>query len=115
MPTPPARAGSGRTPWAEAAVLASSLAWSARRLVTYYPIGVMCATGLGFLIHLTTLVTIAIAGVGGLVAYRNLRRPDLTDGTRFPALGGVLLSVLFGFAIVMESLPSFGLGSCANG
>ena len=96
MPTPPARAGSGRTPWPEAAVLASSLAWSARRLVTCYPIGVMCATGLGFLIHPTAMVTIAVATVGGLVAYRTLRRPDLTDGTRFPALGGVLLSVLSG-------------------
>jgi hypothetical protein len=96
-------------------VLASSLAWSACRLVTYYPIGVMCATGLGFPIHLTTLVTIAMAGASGLVAYRTLRRPDLTDGTRFAALGGALLSVMFGLAIVMESLPSFGLGPCANG
>ena len=96
-------------------MLASALAWSACRLVTYYPIGVMCATGLGFPIHLTTLVAIAIAGAGGLVAYRTLRRPDLTDGTRFAALGGVLLSVLFGFAIVLESLPSFGLGPSANG
>jgi hypothetical protein len=98
-----------------AGVPAGPLAWTAHLLVAYFFVGVMCATGLGFLIHLTTLVTLVIAAGGGLLAYRNLRRPDLTDGARFAALGGVLLSVMFGFAIVMESLPSFGLGPCANG
>ncbi len=95
--------------------LAGPLAWTVHLLVAYFFVGVMCATGLGFLIHLTNLVAIAAAAAGGLLAYRNLQRPGLTEGSRFAALGGVLLSVMFVFAIVMEALPSFVLGPCANG
>jgi hypothetical protein len=95
-------------------MLAGPAAWTAHLLVAYFLIGVMCATGLGFVIHLTTLVAIGVTVAGGLLAYRTLRRPGLTEGSRFAALAGMLLSTMFAFAIVMESLPSFGLGPCAN-
>jgi hypothetical protein len=95
--------------------LAGPLAWTAHLLVAYFFVSVMCATGLDLLVHLTTAITIVIAAAGGFLSYRNLGRPGLTDGSRFAALGGVLLSVMFVFAIVMEGLPAFGLEPCANG
>ena len=96
-------------------VLAGPLAWTAHLLVAYLLVGVVCATGLGFLIHLATLVTIAAALTGGIFAYGMFRRSDLTPGSHFAALGGVLLSAMFVFAMVMESLPTFGVGPCTNG
>ncbi len=95
--------------------LAGPLAWLAHLAIAYFFVGVMCATGLAFLIHLTTLVTLGAAAAGGLLSYRNLQRPSVTAGSRFLALGGVLLSVMFLFTIVMESLPTFSLGPCENG
>ena len=98
-----------------AGFLAGPLAWTAHLLVACFFVGVMCATGLGFLVHLTTLVTLLLTAAGGLLAYRTLRRPGISDGARFAAVSGVILSVMFAFAIVMEALPSFGLGPCTNG
>ena len=96
-------------------MLAGPLAWTAHLLVFYGLVGVVCATGLGWLIHLTTIVTILVAAAGGFLSYRHLRRPGLTDGARFVSLGGALLSVVFIFAIVLEALPSFAIGPCTNG
>jgi 1,4-dihydroxy-2-naphthoate octaprenyltransferase len=96
-------------------VLAGPLAWTAHLLVAYVLVGVACATGRGWPIHLVTLVAIVATVAGGVLAYRLSRRPDLTQGSHFAALAGVLLSAMFGFAIVMESLPTFGVGPCTNG
>ena len=96
-------------------VLAGPLAWTAHLLVAYFLVGVVCTTGLGLVIHLATLVTVVAALAGGVFAYGMFRRGDLTPGSHFAALGGVLLSAMFVFAIVMESLPTFGVGPCTNG
>jgi ABC-type thiamin/hydroxymethylpyrimidine transport system permease subunit len=69
-------------------VLAGPAAWTAHLLVTYFLVGVVCATGLGWLIHLATLVTIAAALAGGVLASGLSRRTDLTPGSHFAAWAG---------------------------
>src|SRR5687768_16423627 len=85
--------------------LAGPIAWSLRLLVAYALVGVWCATGLGILLDLVTLVAAAVTIVGGVVAYRNWRREDVGDGGRILAVSGLLLSGMFLFTILMEWYP----------
>jgi hypothetical protein len=95
--------------------LAGAIAWSLHLLVAYALVGVACATGLGILIDLTTLVTALVTVAGGVAAWRNWRRPEIGDGGRLLAVGGMLLNGMFLFAILVEGYPNLVLGPCWYG
>lgn len=95
--------------------LAGAIAWSLHLLVAYALVGVACATGLGILIDLTTLVTALVTVAGGVAASRNWRRPEIGDGGRLLAVGGMLLNGMFLFAILVEGYPNLVLGPCWYG
>ena len=101
---------------------AGALGWTAHLLLSYALLPVACGSGSAWILHGVTLGTLLLTALGGLVAYRHWRSspPEQPGGTRgrdtgyghYMALCGVLLNVLFGFAIVLEGLPVAILSPC---
>jgi hypothetical protein len=71
-------------------------------------------------LHVVQILCLAAALGGGLIAWRALRREragigeagERRDRSRFMALLGVSMSVLFALAIVAQAVPSFVLYEC---
>ena len=101
---------------------AGALAWTVHLLLSYAILPIACASGTAWILHAVTLGTLLWTALGGLVAYRAWKSspPEQPGSTRGPATGfrhhmalyGLLLNVLFGFAIVLEGLPVAILSPC---
>ena len=94
------------------AVLGAPLAWTVHFLASYAVVGLACAAGRtrvdGPLV-LVTAICLAAALASGVVAYRRWRADGhVDDGQRDVMLVGVLGTVVFTTAIVLESVvPAF--------
>ncbi len=94
--------------------LAGPIAWSLHELVSYVLVKVACETGFGLLLHLVTLATLALAGAGMYVALKRhgARIEPPRAAADFLSGAGFLVSALFGFAILMEGVPSAVVNAC---
>lgn len=104
-------------------LLAGPAAWFLHLNVSYSLVRFICFHGHGWLLHLTTLATLVLAGLGMWVAWRSWKRigePDVTTGpgtlgrTRFMALGGMMLSGFFLGIILLAWIPDLLLHPCAD-
>lgn len=103
-----------------AGLLLPPIAWALNLSVNYGLATLACDGAWAVGLHLSTLVSIALAAAGGLIAWslwKRLAAISSQDGTRaarsrFMALSGLLLSVFFGLAIVAQWLPTFFLEPC---
>lgn len=113
-------------------VLGGAIAWFVHLALVYTLAEAACITGfpwftvLGFhgtllLIVIVTLLTLAVTVVAGVVAYRNRRLLDESNGPIAPlnrgasehmVRGGVYLSVFFVLLILVETLPIFFMRPC---
>ena len=90
------------------------VAWTLHELVSYALVGVTCGTGLGLVLHLASLICLAVCGAGAYVGVR-AHAPRLEPprtAADILAVTGVLLNALFAFAILMESLPNVVVSPC---
>ena len=98
------------------------LAWSVHLLLSYALVALACTTVNVWMLHAVTVGTLAPTLLAGLVAYRAWKRHRADAGRavrgpasgwqRFMALSGLLLSGLFGLAILLEGLPVVVLSPC---
>jgi uncharacterized membrane protein YidH (DUF202 family) len=95
------------------AFLGGPVAWTARLLASYPLVSVACRMGSPAILNAITAVTAAVgiaAAVTGWLAYRRVRDAahaglgDPNARARFMALGGVLISIIFTFAILNEGM-----------
>lgn len=102
------------------ALLGGPLAWSAHLLGSYPLVPLACRTGSTAPLIILTLCTaaIALAAAGtGWWAYRRAPGGEDTGRSRpaFMALAGLLLALLFTFAVVLEGLPALLQDPCSQG
>ena len=104
-----------------AGILAGPFAWFLQMQVSYALVPWACATGHLVVLHLTTLGGMLIAAAGALIAWREWRRvgsewPKGAGGpqmrSRFMAVLGLLISILFFLVILAQGIPSFILNPC---
>lgn len=112
-------------------VLGGAIAWFVHLVLAYTLAEAGCITGfpwftvLGFhgallLILIVTLLTLAVTAAAGVVAYRNRRLLDRESNaaaanrgvSEHMVRGGIHLSVLFAFIILVETLPIFFMRPC---
>lgn len=99
-------------------VLGAPLAWLVRISAASALVPYACATGRVWTLHATTAAALALALGAAAVAWRGWRRSKAGEGRRpgtrshLLALSGVLLSVLFTAAILLEGLAPLFMGPC---
>jgi hypothetical protein len=93
------------------AFLAGPAAWTLHELLSYALVKLACETGAGFVLHLVSLLTLALAVAGAFAAVRIYQRESAPDA-RFLAAASGLMSGLFCFAILMEYLPDLAVSPC---
>ena len=102
-------------------ILAGPVAWLLQFQIKYALVPWACASGHVFVLHLVTFGGLAIAAAGGFVAWREWQRsgrewPKTTGGpqmrSRFMAVLGLLISVLFFIVILAQGIPIFVLNPC---
>lgn len=91
------------------AFLAGPLAWTAHELLSYALTRPACSNGFLFLEYLVTLGMLAVALGGLYLAVRHVRDSGTPE---FLALASVVLNILFGFAIIMEAIPTLVVSPC---
>jgi hypothetical protein len=96
------------------ALLAGPTAWTLHEVGSYALVKLACETGFSFMLHIVTLLALGVCGLGvylGVRAYgTHIHQPQ--NSAEFVAGAGVLVSVIFAFAIVMEGLPNAVLSPC---
>jgi hypothetical protein len=111
--------GARRTLWL--CLLAGPAAWTVHLLLSYPLVPLVCATGLGILLHLVTLFTAVTTFAAGVIALRlwdraaRTARADDAPGTAatdYLAFSGLLMNALFLFIILVEGLPNFLVNPC---
>lgn len=95
-------------------LLLAPIAWSLHLLVAYGLVPISCPIGSNLLIHVATVLTLVLALVGGVFAYRTWKLADASDGTRFMGIAGLLMTGIFIAATVAEWYPAFSLGPCVT-
>ncbi len=100
-------------------VLLPPLAWVLHLNVSYALATLACQHARATLL-LTTGVSLAVAGVGGAIAWRvwsEIGPGHEADGSvigrsRFMGMGGVALAILFAVVIVVQTIPTLLFTSC---
>lgn len=104
-----------------AGLLLAPLGWMLHLALSYALVPLACHSGWTLLLPVVSLVSLAVAGVGGLTAWRSWndvgRKWPTTEGgilfrSRFMALSGLLTSLLFATVIVAQWVPSFAMTPC---
>lgn len=103
------------------ALLGGPAAWSAHLLASYPLVSVACRMGTSAPLNVLTAIMALLAAAAaatGWWAWRSARA-DGAGGSEsrvaFMGLGGLLLGVLFAFAILMEGLPPVLQDPCVKG
>lgn len=101
--------------------LAGPIAWSLHLLVSYALVQPACSRGLEVVLWVVSAVTLCLAAVGGVVAWRSWSTIGggndfslrAVSGRRaFMAAFGVIACVLFAAGIILASVPLLFLGAC---
>jgi len=102
-----------------AAWLAGPVAWTLHLNLSYVLVPWVCASGAPAVLHLVTLGSLLIAGVGAAMAWRVWRRstearpePPAATRTRFMAIAGLLSAAYFVTVIVAQAVPVFLVPPC---
>lgn len=104
-------------------VLAGPAAWFLHLNISYSLVRLVCSSGHGWLLHLTTIATLLLAAAGLWVAWRSwnrvaqpevTKRPAMLERTRFIALAGIGLSGFFLLVILLAWIPEFLLHPCSE-
>lgn len=102
-------------------VLAGPAAWALNQMVSYLFVPWACASGTRIMLHLVALAALLLALIGAAIAWRNWRKSGaewhtaaggIIGRSRFMALGGFVLSLMFALVIVAQGYTSFMLGPC---
>ncbi|HVL06843.1 MAG TPA: hypothetical protein VM388_12715 [Acidimicrobiales bacterium] len=101
-------------------ILGAPVVWLVRISVASALVPYACASGRTWTIHATTVLALALSAAAGVIAWRGWRRWEhgRADGERpgtrshLLAVMGVLLSVMFTLAVVMEGLAPFYMDPC---
>lgn len=101
------------------AVLLAPIAWAAHLTVGYALATLNCDAS-SLPLHAMTAVALTLAAAGGALGWSLTRQlhdgPGIDEARlerrRFMAGGGIILSLLFGFAILVQSMPVFLLRPC---
>lgn len=103
-------------------LLGGPIAWFLHLVASYTAVPLVCATGLKVVLYGIVGLTVAGAVAATLVAWRNWRRTGWAEAessagraaarVHFMALSGVVLSAIFLFVIVVQSLPIFLQEAC---
>jgi hypothetical protein len=118
LASPPLTATGGAT-WT--GVFGGPLAWFASQQVSYALVPWACHGGPPIAIHATNLVALAVVLFAGALAWRDLRRAGRQGSDerappegrqRFLGLVGLMLCVLFGLAIVAQTIGVFFFDPC---
>lgn len=102
--------------------LLGPVAWALHENVSYLLAPQICGTGRMWLLHLASLLALAMAAAGGAIAWRSWMLADTQEvgarpageRIRFMALVGLLFSGLSAFGILVESIPNFILDPCLD-
>ena len=96
------------------AFVAGPVAWTLHELVSYALVRPACGMGFGFMLHLVSVACLGLAGAGAYVALRahGPRLAPAASAADVLAGTGVLMNALFGFAILMETLPNVVVSPC---
>lgn len=104
-----------------AGLMAGPVAWVLHELVGFALVPWACGTDRAYVLHVVTASALALAIVGGLVAFHKWREtgegwpedaPGAVARARFMAVGGMLLSAMFVLVIVAQESASWFLGPC---
>jgi hypothetical protein len=104
-------------------VLVPPAVWLAHLMASFAASEALCARGYGVVLHLLSLVAIALAVGAGLLALRNFHgtgdeaNPD-EGGTlarsKFLAVAGIASSAFFTLALIAADIPNWMLGPCSS-
>ena len=72
-----------------------------------------CRVGNGGFVLIVGLIGLLVAAAGGYFSWDVWRKEEETQGRRFMGLLGLLLALLTGFAILLQSISGLILPSCA--
>ena len=93
-------------------------AWAMHENLSYLLVSWACRGELEWTLHLSTLVLLAVAGVGGLVSWRSFDRLRMRKGDdharsrRFLALSGSAIAAFAFLGILVEAIPNYILDPC---
>lgn len=92
-------------------------AWFVRLGLSYLVVPEVCRSGWTFVLHVITLVTLAIAVAASYLGYRSYRDAGgegamANDRKRFLGLASCFLSAFFAGVIVLESAPNLFIDPC---
>ena len=96
------------------AFLSGPLAWTAHELLTYVLVRPSCSNGALILEYVVTFATLVVVVAGGYVALRDHqgRFAETQSTPQFLTVAAVVLNVLFGYAILMETIPNVLVSPC---
>ena len=102
------------------AVLAGPIAWAMNQELSYLFVPWACATGTRLMLHVVTIAALLLSLAGSVVGWQSWRKSGDSDDaagsaigrSRFMALGGMTLSVMFAVVILAQGFPSFLLSPC---
>jgi hypothetical protein len=104
-----------------AGILAGPTAWALDLLISYAIVKWACGHQTRFVLHLVTLGALAMTAAGAAASWVALQRtPEQArdegarpfDRGRFMALLGLLISAMFGLAMIANDLPRWMLDAC---
>jgi hypothetical protein len=103
-----------------AGVLLAPIAWALQLTIAYAMADSVCTAPGTILYYVLTGGALAAATAGGVIAWRVRQQPydtseeaaDSVGRGRFMALSGMLLSLVFGLAIVAQTIPLLMLPPC---
>jgi hypothetical protein len=102
-------------------ILAAPTAWALQPQANYSLAALMCSPGGELATHIVSAGALVLAAVGAGTAWRNwgqtgrewrARGGRPAERSRFMALGGFFLSLLFSLAIVAQAIPTFIFSPC---
>lgn len=94
--------------------------WALHENLSYVLVPWVCGTGNLWTLHLTTLVTLAVAIATGALSWHGFQKLRSHSGSsrvrsrRFLALGGLILCAFSAVGIVVEGIPNFVIDPCAR-
>lgn len=103
---------------------APPLAWFIHLNVSYVVGSYLCEVDATWALHVATLLALALSAAGVVVSWRRWRatsgRVDMEAGnslarSRFMAIGGFVMGVLFTFTIALAGVVNFFLDPCGAG
>jgi len=105
------------------AFLLAPFGWFLHQQFSYLLVYWACGGGPVFLFHLGTLLFLLLAAAGAYLAWKAWNHSgrgwadeggSVADRSRFLAFGGMLLSGLFGLAIVAQWIPTLVVDPCVR-